>query len=88
MEWSQTLIGTDEKQKNIISTSHIQASEGGQGYLFNYGYSIRGHIHSHPYNPIPSDRDKLWATKLHIKFPNAFLKIYFDKKYFEYGNNK
>ena len=84
VEWSQTLIGTAKDGKSILSTSHDKDTEAGQGYVFAYGWTIRGHKHSHPYSNIPSRSDKSWANTVNTKFANAKLQIFFKGNYFEY----
>jgi hypothetical protein len=84
VEWSQTLIGTQQNQKSILSTSRDKDTEAGQGYIFARGWTIRGHNHSHPYSNIPSRSDKSWAEKLNKKFPNAKLNIIHKGTYYLY----
>ncbi len=84
VEWSQTLIGTAKDGKSILSTSHDKDTEAGQGYVFAYGWTIRGHKHSHPYSNIPSRSDKSWANTVNTNFANAKLQIFFKGNYFEY----
>lgn len=73
-----------KNKKSILSTSHDKDTEAGQGYIFAYGWTIRGHNHSHPYNNIPSRSDKSWANTVNTKFPKAKLQILYKGKYFEY----
>ncbi len=77
--------GTDGQ--NILTTSHIKDSEIGGGYLKAYGYTIRKHSHSHPYNKFPSTADKNFAESLNLKFPKATLDIYQNGEYFQYDKN-
>jgi hypothetical protein len=89
VEWSLTGIGakSGEKGKNMLSTSHIKDSEIGGGYLKAYGYTIRKHSHSHPYNKFPSTADKNFAKSLNLKFPKATLNLYHKGKYFDYDKS-
>jgi hypothetical protein len=60
VEWSQLQLGQKgDNGLNIVSTSHEQRTERSMPFLLNnqykFGYTIRGHNHSHPGNtPYPS----------------------------------
>jgi RHS repeat-associated protein len=89
VEWSLTGVGAKSGTdgQNILTTSHIKDSEIGGGYLKAYGYTIRKHSHSHPYNKFPSTADKNFAESLNLKFPKATLDIYQNGEYFQYDKN-
>ena len=89
VEWSLTGIGakSGDKGKSILTTSHIKDTEIGGGYLKAYGYTIRKHSHSHPYNIFPSTADKNFAKSLNLKFPKATLDIYHKGEYFQYDKS-
>ncbi len=89
IEWSLTGIGAKSGTdgQNILTTSHIKAQEVGGGYLMAYGYTIRKHSHSHPYNEFTSTADKKFAESLNLKFPKATLDIYHKGEYFQYDKN-
>ncbi|MGK0639379.1 JAB-like toxin 1 domain-containing protein [Schleiferia thermophila] len=89
VEWSLTGVGAKSGTdgQNILTTSHIKDSEIGGGYLKAYGYTIRKHSHSHPYNTFPSTADKEFAESLNLKFPKATLDIYHKGEYFQYDKN-
>ncbi len=81
VEWSHTMIGAEEDQQNVISTSH-RRKEAGAGYLFAKGYIIREHIHNHFKSKIPSPADTQWHVKVNDEFPNAETSIRYN------GNNE
>jgi RHS repeat-associated protein len=89
VEWSLTGVGAKNGTvgQNILTTSHIKDSEIGAGYLKAYGYTIRKHSHSHPYNNFPSTADRNFAESLNLKFPKATLDIYFKKGYYQYNKD-
>jgi RHS repeat-associated protein len=89
VEWSLTGVGAKSgaNGQNILTTSHKEASEAGGGYLQAYGYTIRNHTHSHPYNKIPSDADKKFAASLNLQFSTATLYIYHKGEYFRYNKD-
>ena len=89
VEWSLTGVGAKSGTdgQNILTTSHIKDAEIGGGYLKAYGYTIRKHSHSHPYNKFPSAADKKFAESLNLKFPKATLDIYHKGEYFQYAKN-
>ena len=74
-------------ENRIGAPSHIKDSEIGGGYLKAYGYTIRKHSHSHPYNSFPSTSDKGFAKSLNLKFPKATLDIYHKGEYFKYNES-
>jgi RHS repeat-associated protein len=77
VEWSLTGVGSKNGSQgsNILTTSHIENSEIGGGYLFAYGYSIRFSNHSHPYSNTASRADRSFAKSINEKFPNARTRI-------------
>ncbi|QLE02021.1 hypothetical protein HX109_10815 [Galbibacter sp. BG1] len=77
VEWSLTGVGSKNgaQGSNILTTSHIENSEIGGGYLFAYGYSIRFSNHSHPYSNNASRADRNFAKTVNAKFPNARTRI-------------
>ena len=84
VEWSQTFVGNSNSETSILSTSHIENTETGQGYLLRNGWTIRAHNHSHPYHDYPSKNDLKWAKAVHELFPKVVLKIYYKNHYYEY----
>ena len=88
VEWSQTLVGYSQNEKNIISTSHEYSSEIWCGFMLENGWTIRGHNHSHPRNSKPSKADLRWAESVISKFPDAVLKIYHKDNYYYYDTNE
>ncbi len=88
VEWTNTGIGAKngENGSNIITTSHIENSEIGGGYLAAYGYSIRFSNHSHPYSDNASRADRGFTTSLTSKFPKASTRIFHKGKYFLYNS--
>ena len=87
VEWSLTGVGKEAEGKNILTTSHLEGSDIGGGYLLAYGYSIRSHVHSHPYNKNPSPADKHFAGSLNSKFSKVTPEIFYKGNYFEYNKN-
>jgi RHS repeat-associated protein len=63
VEWSQFMTGkAGDNGLNFLTTTGLKAKEAGAvdlyaGQLYA-GYSVRAHIHSHPYNPFPSGLDE------------------------------
>jgi hypothetical protein len=87
VEWSQSSVGKESGDKgiNYLSNSEIKDSEAGAGYLFSNGYFFREHVHSHPYDYIPSNEDMEFAKSIIDKFGNNVpTSILFDGFYFEY----
>ncbi len=84
VEWSQTFVGNPKSEISILSTSHDERTEIGQGYLLRNGWTIRAHNHSHPYHDYPSKGDLKWAKAVHEMFPKTVLKIYYKNNYYEY----
>lgn len=87
VEWSITGVGLNngENGNNILTTSHIENSEIGGGYLFAKGFSIRYSNHSHPYSNNASLADRNFTKSLNEKFTNARTKIYHKGSYTIYN---
>jgi len=83
VEWGLTGIGNEET--NMLTTIHDKDSEAGGLFLFKTNYTIRYRIHSHPYNPKPSDNDIEIAKSLNSKFPNAPSYLYHKEFYIQYN---
>jgi hypothetical protein len=88
VEWSQTLVGYSQNEKNIILTSHEYSSEIWCGFMLENGWTIRGHNHSHPRNSKPSKADIRLAESVISKFPDAMLKIYHKHNYYYYDTKE
>ena len=105
VEFSHLMLGVKgDEGLNIISTSHETSKEHSVNFLldnkYQYGYTIRGHNHSHPNNTqYPSglenrDKDIAFAKKLtNISLKNGSsiptFQIYIPKtgKYIKYNKN-
>jgi len=83
VEWSLTGVGNNNGSQgsNILTTSHIENSEIGGGYLLAYGYNIRYSNHSHPYSNNASRADRGFAKLLNAKYPNARTRILHNGSY-------
>ena len=57
VEWSHDKVGSENSEKNIISTIHDKSRTVGGYYLTKNGYTIKEDTHSHPTNPEPSPAD-------------------------------
>lgn len=72
VEWSQTKFGID---RNYISTSHLPGGEAGGPVLLRnlvmYRYTVRESIHSHPWNPRPSNGDVRFAGQVNEHAPHV-----------------
>lgn len=86
VEWSLTGVGSKNgaQGSNILTTSHIENSDIGGGYLFAYGYSIRFSNHSYPYSNNASRADRNFAKTVNAKFPNARTRILHKGSYILY----
>ncbi len=64
VEWSNTKIGMEGSEQNIVGTTHTSNMDAVGGYLKSMGYTIREHIHNHPNLPYISDADKAFSSSL------------------------
>ena len=88
VEWSVTGVGSNEGENgsNIVTTSHIENSEVGGGYLLAMGYTIRFSDHSHPYSSNASAADRSLNSSLTSKFPNATTRIFYKNNYIRFDS--
>ncbi|MDR1345867.1 MAG: hypothetical protein LBK03_04100, partial [Bacteroidales bacterium] len=88
VEWSQTLVGnkSGDEGMSYLSNSHSKDSEAGAGYLLAQGLTFRGHNHSHPYTPNPSEADCRMVTAMTAKFGSKVpTQIYHKGQYHKYN---
>ena len=90
VEWTHAKIGTKNSNKNLVGTSHDEASTAAGGYLRDTGYTLKEVAHNHPSgNSYNSRNDRHSALKYKARNNNVILKIYthHNHKYTEYDNN-
>lgn len=75
-----------EKGLNFVSTSHERGAERSFFQLYmdklQFGYTYRGHVHSHPASPFPSNSDlKIKSTIIDTQLRNQKIEPFFSIYY-------
>ena len=87
LEFSLTQTGmSGEKGLNFVSTSHELGAERSFYQLYmdklQFGYTYRGHIHSHPASPFPGNSDlKIKNTIINTQLRNQKIEPFFSIYY-------
>jgi hypothetical protein len=77
VEWTHAKIGTERSARNIVGTSHDEASTPVGHYLRLTNYTLREVNHNHPSpSNLPSSGDVSAASFYHSNNPNTKLQVY------------
>jgi len=88
VEWGHTYVGLPKDEQSWIGTTHLKSKDASHDVVNRmWKYSVRGHVHSHPYDYYPSKSDKLMSGNLLKQYGKEIpTQIYFKGAYYNYNS--